>query len=246
MDRPRIAKMSLSSFVRKMPRTSVLVIGAIASLAIVGIAYAAMTGVFKGAEQPPVPTAATIPVAQLMEAEPLPDIWVAKAGTDEGKDAPITIVEYASMTCPHCAAFHASTYPVLVSKYIETGKARFVLREFPLDDLATAAFMLARCAGPEKRNAMIDLLFEQQQTWAYAKAPDEALANLVKQAGIGHDKFESCLNDQALRAKIYAERETASTKFGVNATPTFFINGVRHNGEFGPADLDKLLGPLAK
>jgi protein-disulfide isomerase len=231
----------------KTPRTSVLAIGAIAVLAAVGIAYAAMTGLFKSSEPAAAaPSAATIPVAQLMEQPPLPDIWVAKAGTDEGKDAPITIVEYASMTCPHCAAFHLSTYPLLVSKYVETGKARFVLREFPLDELATAAFMLARCAGPEKRNAMVDLLFSQQRTWAYSNDPEQALANIVKQAGISHDKFESCLKDQDLRAKIYAEREIASAKFGVNATPTFFINGVRHNGEFNPADLDKLLEPLVK
>jgi protein-disulfide isomerase len=236
-DRPKDRHMSL-----KMPRTSVLAVGAVAILAAAGIIYAVIAGVFRSAE-PAVaaPSSATIPVAELLEPQPLPDIWVAKAGTDEGKDAPITIVEYASMTCPHCAAFHASTYPVLVSKYIETGKARFVLREFPLDDLATAAFMLARCAGPDKRNAMVDLLFAQQRTWAYSNNPEQALANIVKQAGIGHDKFESCLKDQDLRAKVYAEREIADKKFGVNATPTFFINGVRHNGEFGPADLDKLL-----
>ena len=91
---------------------------------------------------------------KLMASQALPDIVLGS------KDAPVTVVEYASMTCPHCARFHQNTYPTLKSKYIDTGKVRFILREFPLDPLAAAGFMLARCAGSdEKRTAMIDLLF---------------------------------------------------------------------------------------
>jgi len=176
---------------------------------------------------------------------------LAKAGPDGdvalGSDkAPVTIIEYASMTCTHCAAFHATTYPVLKSKYIDTGKVRFALREFPLDPLATAGFMLARCAGPDKRSAMIDLLFAQQKNWAFTEKPIEALANLVKQAGFSQESFEACLKDQDLYAKVNKVRDHAAEKFGVNATPTFFINGKKQNGEINPQELDKILEPLLK
>ena len=183
---------------------------------------------------------ASVPVDQLMAPNALPDVVVGKA------DAPVTIVEYASMTCSHCAAFHEDTYPALKSKYIDTGKVKFMLREFPLDPLATAGFMLARCAGDDKRTAVVDLLFSQQKNWAFVEKPIEALSKLVKQAGITQDKFESCLKDQGLYDKVNEVRERGAEKFGVNATPTFFINGKRQNGEISPAELDKLLDPLLK
>ncbi|HYP57045.1 MAG TPA: DsbA family protein [Beijerinckia sp.] len=182
----------------------------------------------------------SVPVDQLMAEGALPDIFLGK------EDAPVTIIEYASMTCTHCAAFHATTYPVLKSKYIDTGKVRFALREFPLDPLATAGFMLARCAGPDKRSAMIDLLFAQQKNWAFTEKPIEALANLVKQAGFSQESFEACLKDQDLYAKVNKVRDHAAEKFGVNATPTFFINGKKQNGEINPQELDKILEPLLK
>ena len=182
----------------------------------------------------------TVPVSQLMAEPPLPDLWQGS------KDAPVTMIEYASMTCTHCAAFHAETWPTLKSKYIDTGKVRFVLREFPLDPLATAGFMLGRCAGPDKRNAIVDLLFDQQKNWAFVDKPVEALENTVKQAGITHDAFESCLKDQALYNKVNAERDAAGKDFHVDATPTFFINGVKHPGELSVQELDKILEPLVK
>ena len=156
------------------------------------------------------------------------------------------MIEYASMTCTHCAAFHAESWPTLKAKYIDTGKVRFVLREFPLDPLATAGFMLGRCAGPDKRNAITDLLFDQQKNWAFVDKPVEALENTVKQAGITHDAFESCLKDQALYNKVNAERDAAGKDFHVDATPTFFINGVKHPGELSVGELDKILEPLVK
>ena len=176
-----------------------------------------------------------VAVADLMAAGPLPDCPVGDAS------APVTIVEYASMTCPHCAAFHTETYGTLKKDYLDTGKARFMLREFPLDPLATAGFMLARFAGDDKRNDMIDLLFTQQQSWAYAEKKIEALAKLVKQAGLTQADFEACLKDQALYDKVNKTRDIAAEKFKVSSTPTFFINGKRHNGAFGVADLEKLI-----
>lgn len=182
----------------------------------------------------------TVPIDQLMAEQALPDIVQGKA------DAPVTVIEYASMTCTHCAAFHATTYPTLVSKYIDTGKVRFILREFPLDPLATAAFMLARCSGPEKRNAMIDLFFDQQKNWAFTDKPLDALANLVKQTGMTQASFETCINDQSLYEKINQERDHAAEKFGIDATPTFFMNGKKVSGEITPDALDKLLEPMLK
>jgi protein-disulfide isomerase len=210
-------------------------ISAAASLTIAGA-----LGVFAGASLPVQAQSANIPMEQLLAGEALPDIALGKS------DAPVTIVEYASMTCSHCAAFHTGTYPQLKSKYIETGKVRFILREFPLDPLATAAFMLARCAGPDKRNAMVDLFFAQQRNWAFTEKPIEALSTLVKQTGMSKENFESCLKDQALYDKINEIRERASEKFGVNATPTFFFNGHKQNGEITPDELDKILEPLLK
>ena len=184
--------------------------------------------------------AASVPTGELMVEPTLPDLWLG------AKDAPVTMIEYASMTCTHCAAFHQETWPTLKSKYIDAGKVRFVLREFPLDPLATAGFMLARCAGPDKRNAIVDLLFTQQKNWAFVPKPVEALESTVKQAGITHDAFEACLKDQKLYDQVNQERDTAGQQFKVDATPTFFINGVRHSGELTVPELDKILAPLVK
>ena len=161
-------------------------------------------------------------------------------------DAPVTIIEYASMTCLHCAAFYATTFPDLKSKYIDTGKVRFILREFPLDPLAAAGFMLARCAGDDKRNAIVDLLFAQQKNWAFTDKPVEALASLLKQTGMSQSSFEACLKNQDLYDKIAKVHDHAAEKFGVTATPTFFINGKKQNGEMPLDTLEKLLDPLLK
>ena len=200
-----------------------------------GLAVAG-AGVWLAGSSSPVSAADdNVPVADLMAEMPLADCWIGKA------DAPVTIVEYASMTCPHCAAFHAETFAKLKSDFLDTGKARFTLREFPLDPLATAAFMLARFAGDDKRNALVELLFSRQKDWAYAEKKIEALSNLVKQAGLTQTDFETCLKDQALYDKVNKMRDIADQKFKVASTPTFFFNGKRHGGGFGPEDLAALV-----
>jgi protein-disulfide isomerase len=181
----------------------------------------------------------TIPLEKLYAPQALPDIVQGKA------DAPVTIVEYASMTCPHCARFHSETYPALLSKYIDTGKARFILREFPLDPRAAAAFMLARCAGDgDKRTGVIDLLFNSQQTWAESDKPLDTLADLMRQTGMSAKDFDACLNNQKLYNDVIKERDDAGKDFSIEATPTFFINGVKYSGELSIDALSKIIDPL--
>ena len=179
------------------------------------------------------------PIADLMAEGALPDVW------EGSKDAPITIIEYASMTCSHCAHFHEATYPTLKSKYIDTGKVRFVQREFPLNPIDLAGYMLARCAG-DKRAAMIGLLFSQQKNWAFSDKPLQSLTSLVKQTGMSQERFDACLQDKALHANIIQVGEKASKQFRVDSTPTFFINGKKVGGALSPEEMDKLLEPLLK
>ena len=182
-----------------------------------------------------------VAIEDLMAANALPDVVLGAA------DAKVTIVEYASITCTHCARFHQDVYPLLKSKYIDTGKVKFILREFPLDPLATAGFMLARCTGADdKRTALVDLLFTQQKNWAFVDKPIESLLNLTKQAGFTQESFEVCLKNQELYDGVNKVRDRGSEKFGVDATPTFYINGVRKSGEMSIDEIDKALEPLLK
>jgi protein-disulfide isomerase len=163
-----------------------------------------------------------VPVEELMKAGDLPDVGLGPA------DAKVTIVEYASLTCGHCAAFHNTVFPDLKKKYIDTGKVRFILREFPLDDRAAAAAMLARCAGGERTYPLVETLFATQADWAFIKeSPVEKLFELSKQAGFTRSSFDACLTNQTLLDQITAVRSKAAQSFGVNSTPTFFVNGKR-------------------
>jgi protein-disulfide isomerase len=183
--------------------------------------------------------AQTISGLELMAKGALDDISMGS------ETAPVTIIEYASMTCPHCAAFEAQVFPKLKEKYIDTGKVRFILREFPLDGLAAAAFMLARCAGPDKYYPMVETLFAQQAKWA-VRNPLEPLLAIAKQAGFTQQSFEACINNKDQLNKVQQVRDRASQKFKVKATPTFFINGELHEGGMSIEDLDKAIEPFIK
>jgi len=186
----------------------------------------------------PAPT--EVPVDELMKPGPLPDLVLGNA------DAPITVVEYASMTCGHCAHFHTSVFPTLKEKYVDNGKVRFIMREFPLDNLAAAASMLARCAGDGKTFPLISVLFAKQDDWAFVKGdPRPELLKFAKQAGFTQESFEKCLTDQKLLDDIAAIRSRAAETFGVNATPTFFVNGKKLNG-VDLADFEKAFEPILK
>jgi protein-disulfide isomerase len=158
--------------------------------------------------------------------------------------AKVNIVEYASLTCSHCAAFHKETWPELKKRYLDTGKVRFTLREFPLDPLATAGFMLARCDGNAKYYPVSDLLFDQQRNWAFTDKPLDALRALMRQAGFSQEKFDACLRDQKLYDAVNAVKNRGVEQFTVDSTPTFFINGQRHAGNMSIDELEKVIKPL--
>jgi protein-disulfide isomerase len=157
------------------------------------------------------------------------------------ENAPVTIVEYASMTCGHCANFHERTWPDLKKDYIETGKVRFIFREFPLDPVASAAFMLARCAPQEKYFDIVDIMFEEQRAWAFTDNPYQSLLDFSKQIGFTQESFEECLTNQGLLDAVNAVRERGANEFGVNSTPTFFINGEKHSGALSIDEMGKII-----
>jgi protein-disulfide isomerase len=164
------------------------------------------------------------------------------------ENASVTIVEYASMTCPHCAAFTTEVFPKLKSEYIDTGKVRFIFREFPLDLVAAAGSMMARCIANKdagKYFAVVDILFKQQAEWV-VKNPIEPLKRIGKQAGLTEDSFNACLKDQSLLDGIKATQEYASETLKVNSTPSFFINGTMVRGETSFEGFEKLIKPLLK
>lgn len=182
--------------------------------------------------------AAEVPVEELMKPSDLPDITIGKA------DAPVTVIEYSSLTCPHCAHFQEKVFPEFKTKYIDSGKVRFITREFPLDNLAAAASMLTRCVDPAKSFDLVELMFMTQSNWAASQSPKAKLFDIAKQAGFTQESFEKCLTDQALLDKINAQRVRASEKFQINATPTFFVNGKRIGGAATVAEFDKVIEPL--
>ena len=177
--------------------------------------------------------------ADLAEQGPAGDVVL---GSDK---APVTIIEYASMTCPHCAHFSEETFPELKKRYIDTGKVKFIFREFPLDALAAAGFMLARCAGNDKFLPIIETLFAKQSAWV-VKEPIEPLKSIAKQFGFTEESFNQCLANQKVLDNIQAVRDRAVQKFAVNSTPTFFVNGKRLQGDVSIDVLAKEIDPYLK
>ena len=172
----------------------------------------------------------------------LPDMALGPA------DAKVTITEFASMTCPHCAAFNAETFPKIKAEFIDTGKIRYIFREFPLDIKAAAGSMLARCIAKDdagKYFAVVDLLFRQQNDWV-VKNTTETLTRIGKQAGLSAPEVEACLKDQTLLNKIAADQKYASDVLKVDSTPTFFVNGEMLKGEQTFDEFSKRINALLK
>jgi protein-disulfide isomerase len=179
-----------------------------------------------------------VDVTALMMPGPLGDMTLGDP------NAPVTVIEYASMTCPHCQRFHAETYPTLKAKYIDTGKVYFVLREFPLDPLAFAAIMTARCSGNEHFFDVVDTLFDHQEEWAFVREPVDALISFVQPYGIGPTEFDDCIANLDIFEHVDFVASRGADTFGVEGTPTFFFNGRKAVGELSVGDLDKILSPL--
>ena len=178
-------------------------------------------------------------VADLMQPNPLGEMAMGS------ESAPITVIEYASMTCPHCAHFSETTFPELKKRYIDTGKVRFIFREFPLDRLAFAGFLLARCVPSDKYFPMIETLFAQQRDWV-VQSPLQPMRAIAKQAGVSQEAFDACLEDHKLIEGIEKVRSQAADKFGVNSTPTFFVNGKRLPGALSIEEMEKEFAPYLK
>jgi protein-disulfide isomerase len=144
-------------------------------------------------------------------------------------DAPVTLIEFSSLTCPHCADFHVNTYPKIKKNYIDTGKVKMIVRDFPLNGPAYAAAMMARCGKPAMRNKFIEVLFANQESWMSAADPKAALARIGKLGGLSEADFERCISDKALFEGMQKLQLEAKEKYDVNATPTFIVLDSENN-----------------
>ncbi len=218
-------------------RRQVLVGGiAVAAAAAGGLGYYLWS---RPAATPAAASDGQVSMAELMLPGPLGDQIMGNP------NAPVTIVEYASMTCPHCANFHETIFPELKKRYIDTGKVRFVFREFPLDPLAAAASLLARCAGGDKFFPMVETLFAQQNEWRVQK-PLQPLFAIAQQAGFTQQSFDACLENQQMLQGLEEARTRATQKFNVQSTPSFFVNGKLFRGSLTLDELDKQIAAHLK
>jgi protein-disulfide isomerase len=159
-------------------------------------------------------------------------------------DAPVTVIEYASLTCPHCADFHVNVLPQLKTAYIDTGKIRMAYRDFPLDRGALAASIMARCAGSERRLAMLDLFFSRQQAWAGSNDPMAALAQLAGLAGMNEADVKACFEKEDIQKAVLEQRLLSEKVFAIDATPSFVINGTKHAGGMTFDEFKAVVDPL--
>ncbi len=159
-------------------------------------------------------------------------------------DAPVTVIEYASLTCPHCADFMNNVFDPIKTAYIDTGKVKWIYRDFPLDQVALRAAMLARCAGPDRYYAFIETLFKQQKVWIMQKDPVQGIASVGRLGGITADQFDACMKNKDVENAALQNELDAEKQFGVDSTPSFIINGTKHAGELSLADFSGLVDPL--
>jgi protein-disulfide isomerase len=193
------------------------------------------------------PAAAQVPAPKVDAAKAAGLLAVTQQDRILGQpDAPITIIEYASLSCPHCAHFEDEVLPAVEKKWIDTGKAKLVMRDFPLDREALAAEMLARCVPPARYYPLVKAIFADQAAWVPAKDWRAALARIAKLAGIGKSEFDACLADKAIENQVADSRLVAAQQLGVEATPTFFINGKKFEGEPTVAGFDQALTAAAQ
>ena len=157
------------------------------------------------------------------------------------EDAKVVVIEYASASCPHCAAFNNDEFPKFKTDFIDTGKVKFIFREFPHNDPAMGAFMVARCAPKEKYFPLVDVMFKTQKDWV--PNPLVGLKKIALQSGFTEETFTACLNNKDVAKNIFEVRQKGDT-FGVQGIPTFFINGERYKGEYTFVGLKAVIDPL--
>lgn len=184
-------------------------------------------------------SAAAPDAVQMAQAEAWPDDRSMGSA-----DAPVTMIEYASLTCPHCANFHNNTLPKLKQAYIDTGKVRLIYRDFPIDALAFKAAILTRCVEPERYFGLLEVLYGGQDSWARATDAMAALRRIGRLAGIGAEKFDACMADKKIGDGILGTRLRASQEHDVSTTPTFIINGRKVTGAQPYEEFDKILRAL--
>jgi protein-disulfide isomerase len=181
----------------------------------------------------------TVEMAKVLAPGPLPDLTV---GPVDG----VTVVEYGSLTCPHCAVFSKQTFPQLKKEYIDTGKVRFIFREFARNTLDVAGFVLARCLGDDKVFAADELLFAEQDKWAFVDRPLEPLIAAMRPTGMTQAQATECLKNQKLADGIVATTKTTEQEIHLTGTPTFVIDGKVYGGELSFDQLKAILDPLVK
>jgi protein-disulfide isomerase len=193
------------------------------------------------ADDAPAPAPAPAAQAPVAQAPAKPFVYTPKP-TDIviGKEkAPVVIVEYASLSCPHCAHFFVNSLPTLTTRYIDTGKAKLLYRHYPLNEPALKAAELVQCADPDRRHAFLDVLFSTQGKWAYDANFKESLATTAVLGGIARAKFDACMNDKELEKSILEVTTEAQDDFKVSSTPTFFINNKKEEGDHSAESLGK-------
>ena len=176
-------------------------------------------------------------VAKLADVA-LPDRTLGEA------DANVTVIEYASPTCPHCAAFHNNVFPQFRAEYIDTGKVKFILRPFVRNVLDAVVFMLAEAAGEEQYHAVLETFFKTQDQWGTSDTPRDAILAIAKQLGFTDESFEAALTNQELFAAMETMREQALEEFRLEGTPTFYINGKQLTGDKTLEELKVEIDPL--
>ena len=181
----------------------------------------------------------TVDMAAVLKPGALPELSVGDASG-------VPMIEYGSLTCPHCAAFSREVLPELKKDYIDTGKVKFIFREFSRNPLDVAAFVLARCVGDDKAFAAIELLFSAQDKWAFVDKPLEPLIAAMRPTGLTHDQAMACLKDQSKVDAVAAVGKRATDEIKMNGTPTFVIDGKVYGGELSLDQLKAILDPLVK
>ncbi|TAJ24083.1 MAG: DsbA family protein [Reyranella sp.] len=207
------------------------------------VAVAAIAaGVYFGTRSPTAP--APVAAASTADKAALANVMPGDHVLGDPK-APITVIEYASLTCSHCAHFHTQILPEIKKKWIDTGKVKLVYRDFPLDQVAVKAAQIAECAGNDKYFGVLDIIFRGQPQWAASSDPLAEIAKPLRIAGMGENEIKACLANDAMSNAVLNDYKSGEA-LGVNSTPTLFINGQLYRGSRSVDELDGVFSKLAK